>query len=123
MTIRDLLNKISKEKPNSFSEADLISFVNEVEAEVAEQLHEFEAPVYTFEHDDELDRILLAPAPYDRLYISYVKMQMDFANEEWDSYANDQAQHVQDFRDFTDWVVRENVAGSKLPRRFRHVLH
>ena len=37
MTIRDLLNKISKEKPNSFSEAELISFVNEVEAEVAEE--------------------------------------------------------------------------------------
>ena len=123
MTIRDLLNKISKEKPNSFSEADLISFVNEVETEVAEQLHEFEAPVYTLEHDDELDRILLAPPPYDRLYISYVKAMIDFANEEYASYQLNQEQHVQDFRDFTDWVVRENVAGSKLPRRFRNVFH
>lgn len=121
MTIRDLLNKINKEKSNSFTEAELIAFVNEVEAEVAEQLGVGEPPVYTYEHDDELDRVLLAPAPYDKLYVSYVKMQIDFSNEEWDSYANDQAQHTQDFQDFVDWVVRTGQVIKRYPRRFRHV--
>lgn len=121
MTIRDLLNKINKEKPSSFTEAELIAFVNEVEAEVAEQLCNATAPVYTDDHDD-LDKILLAPAPYDRLYVSYVKMQIDYSQEDYDSFTNNQAQHTQDFQDFTDWVVREGKAGkSRMPRRFRHV--
>lgn len=124
MTLRDLINKISEEKPNSFSEAKLISFVNEVEAEVAEELNEAEAPVYKYEHDDELDKVLLAPAPYDRLYVSYVKAMIDYTNEEYDSYANNQAQHVQDFRDFVDWVVRTGRARDEnAVRRFRNILY
>lgn len=122
MTIRDLLNKVNKEKPSSFTEAELIAFVNEVEAEVAEQLGVTEVPVYTYEHDDELDSVLLAPSPYDRLYVSYVKMQIDYSQEEYDSFTNNQAQHTQDFQDFTDWVVREGKkAKDSYPRRFRHV--
>ena len=116
MTIRDLLNKINKEKPSSFTEAELIAFVNEVEAEIAEQLEIESAPVYVYDHDDELDRVLLAPAPYDRLYVSYVKMQIDSSQEDYDSYENDQAQHTADFQDFTDWVVRTGQVKSSIPR-------
>lgn len=122
MTLRDLLNKISDEKPNSFSEAKLISFVNEVEAEVAEQFNMSEAPAYDDNHID-LDVTLLAPAPYDKLYISYVKAMIDYTNEEYDSYANNQAQHVQDFRDFVDWVVRTGQVETNTVKRFRHVLY
>lgn len=126
MTIRDLLNKISKEKPNSFSEAELISFVNEVEAEVAEELHmdKEDVPVYVYEHDADLDKVLIVDAPYDRLYISYVKAMIDYTNEEYDSYANNQAQHIQDYRDFVDWVVRTGQAAkTNTVTRFRNVLY
>ena len=124
MTIRDLLNRISKEKPHSFTDADLISYVNDIEAEVAEQLRITEVPVYVSGHDDELDRVLLVPAPYDSLYVSYVKAMIDYANEEYDSYANNQAQHVQDFQDFKDWVVRDGKAATDtFPKRFKNVLH
>ena len=123
MTLRDLLNKISDEKPNSFTDAELISFVNEVEAEVAEELHIIDAPVYT-DNTGDLDKILLVPAPYDRLYISYVKAMIDYTNEEYDSYANNQAQHVQDYRDFVDWVVRNGKAVNRnTVTRFRNILY
>ena len=123
MTLRDLLNKISDEKPNSFSEAKLISFVNEVEAEVAEELRVEDVPVYEDNHTD-LDKVLLVEAPYDRLYVSYVKAMIDYTNEEYESYANNQAQHVQDFRDFVDWVVRTGqVARNNAVTRFRNILY
>lgn len=121
MTIRELLNKISEEKPHSFSDAKLISFVNEVEAEVAEEMHIKEVPVYVDDLND-LDKRLLVPAPYDRLYVSYVKAMIDYANEEYGSYQLNQEQHVQDFRDFVDWVVREKRTGDMFKTtRFRHV--
>ena len=123
MTIRDLLNKISKEKPNSFTEADLISFVNEIEADVAEQLNMSEAPAYDDNHMD-LDMPLLAPAPYDRLYVSYVKAMIDFSNEEYASYQLNQEQHVQDFRDFLDWAIRTGqVVRSNAVTRFKHTMY
>lgn len=121
MTIRDLLTKINKEKPSSFTDADLIAFINEVEAEAAAQLNLSETPAYDDNHTD-LDEDLLVPAPYDKMYVSYVKAQIDYATEEYDSYSNNQAQHVQDFQDFADWVVRTGQAANNMkPRRFKHV--
>lgn len=125
MTIRDLLNRIEKEKPNSFTEADLIAFLNEVEAQVADELHmkEADVPVYEYGHDEDLDNILLVPAPYDVLYISYLKAKIDYANEEYDSYTNNQAQHVQDYKDFVDWIVRTGkTRAMSSVRRFRNVM-
>ena len=120
MTIRDLLNRIQKEKPNSFTEADLIAFLNEVEAQVADELHIEDVPVYEDNHTD-LDEVLLVPAPYDRLYISYLKAMIDFSNEEYASYQLNQEQHVQDFRDFVDWVIRTGRAeNANAVRRFKH---
>lgn len=119
MTIKEVIDKVKEEKPNTFPDAKLIEFINEVEVEVAEQLFEqFETP-YTV---DDKDKVLMAPAPYDRLYTSYVKAMVDYANEEYESYANNQAQHVQDFRDFVDWIVREKVDVNRVrPTRFRNV--
>lgn len=125
MTLREVINKISDEKPNSFSDAKLISFVNEVEHEVAEELHlaAEDIPTYTDNHTD-LDKTLLVPAPYDRLYISYVKAMIDFSNEEYGSYQLNQEQHVQDFRDFLDWAVRTGqVVRRNAVTRFRHTMY
>ena len=124
MTINAILAKIKDEKPNSFGDDRLIAFINEIEAEVAEQLHVEPAPVY--ENTTEGKQVqLLLEHPYDRLYVSYVKAQIDYANEELESYANNQAQHVQDFRDFVDWVVRTKQVvdiDHYWPARFRNVM-
>lgn len=120
MTIRELLNKIADEKPHSFPDSKIISFINEVEPEVAEQLKVETVPVYT---DDpaELDTELLASHPYDRLYASYVKSQIDYANEEYASYQLNADQHTQDFQDFTDWVVRDGQSlAAGIGLRFKH---
>lgn len=118
MTIQALITKVKEEKPNSFSDAKLLSFVNEIEEDVAEQLNQEFVPYESVTTTD-----LLVPAPYDRLYVSYVKAMIDFSNEEYASYQMNQMQHVQDFRDFTDWVVRENKATDHvMPYRFKNIM-
>ncbi len=122
MTIAELLSKITDEKPNSFGEARLIAFLNEIEADVAEQLKTDPAPVYSV--DTDRSTVLLAPAPYDRLYVSYVKAMVDYANEEYASYQNNQAQHNQDFRDFIDYIVRNDLVADEdnmMPKRFSNI--
>lgn len=118
MTIQALIAKVAEEKPNSFGNERLINFINEVEADVTHQIHH--DPVeYTV---DDMETELIAPSPYDRLYVSYVKAMIDYANEEYASYQNNQMQHVQDFRDYLDWVVRTNQDLEEFkPVRFRNV--
>lgn len=120
MTIQKLIDKVQEEKPNTFTDEKLISFINEVEYDVAEQLVEDFADEYT---TDDMNKELMAKTPYDRLYVSYLKAQIDFANEEYASYQNNVAQHTQDFRDFVDYVVRESMATeSTFPKRFRNIM-
>lgn len=122
MTINKLLNKIRDEKPNSFGNERLIAFINEIEAEVADQLRMASSDVPTYTTETDGDTELLAEAPYDRLYVSYVKAMIDYANEEYDSYANNRTQHVQDFRDFVDWVVRTDRALTEfMPKRMSNI--
>lgn len=124
MTINTLLAKVKDEKPNSFGDERLIAFINEIEIEVAEQLHVEPAPEYE-NTEESRSEALLAPAPYDRLYVSYVKSQIDYANEEYESYENNRAQHVQDFRDFVDWIVRTKQVidiDNYWPARFKNVM-
>lgn len=119
MTIETLIEKIQAEKPNAFSDDKLLEFVNEIESDVAEQVN-VECPVYTLE--DDLTRELLVPAPYDRLYVSYLKAMVDYTNEEYASYQLNQEQHAQDFSDFLDWAVRtRQISEPRSPRRFRNI--
>lgn len=123
MTIQGLITKVQEEKPNTFTNNKILSFINEIETEVAEQLIEDDFMPYTGITDAGGNNIvLLAPAPYDRLYVSYVKAMIDYANEEYASYQLNAEQHSQDFRDFVNWVVREHVAVESLvPSRFRNI--
>lgn len=117
MTIRGLIDKVQEEKPNSFSNEKLLSYINEIEEDVADQLHEEFDP---YENVDTTE--LMAPAPYDRLYVSYVKSQIDYANEEYASYQLNAEQHNQDMTDFINWIVRNNIAVNAYhTRRFRHI--
>ena len=117
MTIKGLIDKVKEEKPNTFTDEKLLSFVNEIETDVAEQLIEEFDP---YENVDETE--LLAPAPYDRLYVSYLKAMIDYSNEEYPSYQLNAEQHRQDFTDYINWIVRENKAVENLiPSRFVNI--
>lgn len=119
MTVQQVIDKVQEEKPNSFSNAKIVSFINEIEAYVADRLQVY-LPVYT---TDTLSSELLVSEPYDNLYISYVKAMVDYANEEYTSYQLNQMQHEQDKFDFENWVVRtKQVQDDKsMPGRFSNV--
>ena len=118
MTIQKLIDKVQEEKPNTFQTEKLIEYINEIEADAAEQVN-MDIPVYTAE---DLDEELIVPAPYDRMYVSYLKAMIDYANEEYGSYQLNQEQHVQDFSDFLKWAVRTGQTDKYLiPSRFTNV--
>lgn len=104
----ELLAKVKAEKPSPFPDAKLVQFLNEVEQDVREQLNMFPSELEPYTTAE--DATLLAPDPYSRLYVSYLKAQIDYALEEYASYQLNQEQHSQDFRDYIDFIVRRDQA-------------
>ena len=121
MTIQELITKVKEEKPNTFETAKYIEFINEVESTVCDVIRrEFEP--YTI---DDLAEDLIVPAPHSRLYVSYVKAMIDYANEEYASYQLNQEQYNIDFAEFENWVVRTGFDRDSdyvyVPARFKNL--
>ena len=109
MKLSSLIESVKKEKPHSFKPEDLTRFVNDVESVIQEYLdipHD-ERKTYDWEKDG--GRELIAQSPYDRLYDSFVKAKIDFANEEYDSYATNEAQFNSDLEDWKAYVLRSGI--------------
>lgn len=110
MTLLEVITKVKAEKPNSFSNDKLTEFINEVEADVAEFLGGqawayFESYVYANDQNSDL----IAPPPYDRMYPYYVMAKIDYALEEYESYANNMAQFMSDFTDYKDAMINKGI--------------
>lgn len=126
MTLLELLNKVNTEKPNSFSNQYLMNLVNEVEAQVYDYLETPESmriyhvlsEIETVEdpEDTGLDGELLIPDPYSTAYESYIRARLDYANEEFDLYANDTEQFNSDMDSWKAYAMRHGqVDTSDLP--------
>lgn len=121
MTIQELIIKVQEEKPNTFETGKYIEYINEVESAVYDEIRKEFTPFTT----DDLLESLIVPAPYDGLYVSYVKAKIDYANEEYASYQLNQEQYASDFAEFENFVVRtgfeqepDNIV---TPHRFRNI--
>ena len=124
MNIKDIIKMFREEKPNKVSDAHVIQWLNECEAEVQEMLgiSPDEWVEYTeADLDDEADTVPIARAPYNRLYLFYLMARLDYANQEFESYGNHQAQYQSMFDDYKTVAYRDGLVISDLPRKFSHV--
>ena len=93
MTIREAIDKIDALKPNSYSSADKIAWLSNLDGIIKEEIidtHEGgEAVVFNgYDSTTDTGTVLLVPAPYDDLYIKWLEAQIDYANAEYGKYNN-----------------------------------
>ena len=117
MTLYELIEKVNAEKPNAFSEDHLTLFVTECEALVQEFLGIEPQDRVKYDLAKDEDKELIAPPPFDGMYEAFLKAKMDYANEEHQSYENNQAQFVTIFYEYKAYAMREGLVKSK-PLRF-----
>lgn len=89
MTILEAIERVDSLRHNTFSQAEKIGWLNQVDALLAQELlhtHEGseEEPFPGYDAQTPLDRQLLAPSPYDELYLHYLEAQMDYYHGEYD---------------------------------------
>lgn len=110
MKLEQLLNDVKKEKPTSLTSEHLTARVNMVEASVQDFLEVPAAERVMYEWPDNGQETLIVEEPYSRLYVSYLKACIDYANEELQSYGNNQAQFESDWAEWVAYKQRHGTA-------------
>lgn len=93
MTILEAISHVDSVKPNSYSQTEKIAWLSRIDATIKNEIidtHEGAENIAFIGYDNETDTSteLLVPAPYDEVYIRYLEMQIDYANNEYGKYNN-----------------------------------
>lgn len=114
MRIEEAIDRADALKPNVFSTYEKVKWLSFLDATIFNDIiskHEFndnEVPVDEFEEysPDDLDSDLLVGFPYDELYVKYLQMRYDEANEETVRYNNSAALFNSFYSEFAAWYNR-----------------
>ncbi len=92
MTVSECVSMADKMRPNDLTAADKYNFVSEAEAKVQKEIMLLRSPeCVKYQAPGDADIELLAPAPWDMLYMHYTALMIDFTLEDYDKYNNDLA--------------------------------
>lgn len=109
MKLIEVIEEVKKVKPNGFDDDTLTGFVNQLEQYAYDTLNVPISDRKVLKWSEDGDRELIIPTPHDVAYLSWLKAQIDYNNEEHSSYANNQAQFNADYTEFEAFAVRKGL--------------
>ena len=109
MKIRDVITKVDDIKPNSYSEEDKLQWLEDIENKIhGEIVMQYVDPVEMTDFSDD-ESELIAPNPYDNLYISYIIAKIDFYNNETTRYNNSMIMFNEEYQAFINYYNRTHT--------------
>lgn len=110
MTVQQAITHIDAVKPNVYTTADKIAWLNTLDGKVKNDILDFYATEVDWDGYDaeHMSEELLVPAPYDTIYEHYMAGEIDRLNEEIDLYNNDVALFNSDWSAFRNYYNRNN---------------
>ena len=114
MTISEAITKIDALKFNTYKPNEKIAWLSTIDGIIKREVidtHEGgESVVFNgYDENTSLDTELLAPAPYDDLYIKWLESQIDYANAEYGKYNNSKLAYNTAFTAFESWYNRQHM--------------
>lgn len=107
MTLDQVIQMADSLKPNAFSANAKTEWVNECEGMVQTQVMLFAIEeVITYDYTSDKDKELLVIAPHSKIYWAYVCAMIDFANGEYDKYANSMQMFNAFFGEYMRWFAK-----------------
>jgi len=109
MTIAEAIAAADAVKPNAFEDSVKIRWLNELEGRIAITLmlmSPAEAAQLQYTTADEEKELLIDP-PFDDLYPLWLQAKIDFANGEYDKYANTMQVYNTHYSSFACWFLQE----------------
>ena len=105
MTIGDIITQAKELAGSAVSDATALSFLNEIEGQIA--LEWIGADAWHEYTEDDLTSDPLIPPPWGRgIFVPYVEAMIYYSHGEFDRYANAKALHEQNWLDFRKHVRR-----------------
>lgn len=114
MTIIEAINQVDALKHNTYSQDQKVKWLSRAESMIKRLIidtHEGGENVEFngFTEDTDLHTALIAPEPYDELYVRYLEMQIDYANGEIDRYNGSAAMFHSTFQDYGRYYHRTHM--------------
>lgn len=116
MYLQELINWIDKMKPdNRFTEEEKVTWINEIEGRIQQEAF-LQPPEILYEWETDKDTELLLHPPHDGVYRHYLRAQLSYANEEFDTYQNETEMFNSCWKTFLLWVCNHvKPAYRKMP--------
>ena len=118
MTIIEAINRVDTIKPNSYGQTEKIRWLSELDGIIKNEIfdtHEGGENILFSGYTDDtaIDTVLLVPAPYDDIYIHYMEMRIDYANNEYGKYNNSMVMYNTAYSAFERYYNRNHMPISR----------
>ena len=114
MTISEAIKQIDALKFNTYTQSEKVNWLSVIDGIIKREVidtHEGGEDI-VFEGYNEntpIDTELLAPAPYDDLYIKWLESQIDYTNGEYGKYNNSKLSFNTAYTAFESWYNRQHM--------------
>lgn len=114
MKIIEAINNIDAVKPNNYTQDEKVKWLCRLDWSIKREIvdtHEGgEAVVYVgYDDSTPLETELLAPPPYDEVYLKWLEAQIDYANGEYGKFNNSITMYNTAYTAFEKWYNRNHV--------------
>ena len=113
MTIIEAITHVDTVKPNSYGQTEKIKWLSDIDGIIKSEIidaHEGGENISFAGYTDETDLTteLLVPYPYDNIYIRYLELQIDYANNEYGKYNNSMVMYNAAYSAFQQYYNRNH---------------
>ena len=114
MTIAQAIAQLDSLKHNTFSQEQKVAWLGRVEAMIKKHIIDSHAggekiPFEGFGPNVDLQRELMAPEPFDEMYLRYLEAQVDYHNMEYDGYNQAISLFKAAYNGFERWYNRNHM--------------
>lgn len=119
MKIIEAINRADQLKPNTYTQEEKVRWLSSLDTLIFNNIisNHKDAEVEEFSGYDENTDIeeteLLAPAPYDEMYIHWINSKIDLHNGEYTKYNNDVAVYNDYMNNFSNFYNRGHMPKGK----------
>lgn len=108
MTVQEAIDRIDNLNPNQYGTETKMAWLNNLELLIFNDviLRHHPLPMEPFKPHTDSDEYLIVNAPYDELYVAYLHMKIDEANQETTRYNNSLSIFEARYEDFKKYYNR-----------------
>lgn len=124
-TIKEILERVDRNKPNAFSDEKKLRWIAELDGKISLQVFltsYVEASQLQYKYPEDLGREPLIAFPHEDIYDAWLECKIDLQNGETDKYQNGKVVFDALYEDYLNWFCntyepahgnRENVIGDQ----------